>query len=907
MFGLTWIRGLLARRRGRLAAAACGVAIAVALLASIGSFLSGSKATMTARAAADVAVDWQVEAQPEADPGAVLAAVQATPGVTATVPVGFAATTGFEATTMSGDTPGPPGMSGDTPGPPGGGSTQTTGPGVVVGLPPGYRSTFPGEVRDLSGSGSGVLLAQQTAANLHAAPGDTIVVGRAGLPPATVRVDGVVDLPQADSLFQKVGAPTGAQPQAPPDNVLLVTDSQWHDLFDPLAKARPDLVHIQVHARLTHRLPADPSAAFTEVAGRARNLEVKLAGAGRVGDNLAATLDAARHDALYAQILFLFLGLPGAVLAGLLTAAVAGAGADRRRREQALLRARGTTTTQLVRLGVMEAGAVGLAGAAAGLALALAVGRVAFGTSGFGATTAAAIGWAGGSAVAGLVVAAAAIAVPAWRDARWATVAAGRRTVGRAGSPRWARFGLDFVLLAGGGLVFWLTSRGGYQLVLAPEGVPTISVNYWAFAGPALLWSGAGLLAWRLADLTLGRGRPLMRGLLRPMSGPLAGTVAASLSRQRRPLARALALVALTVSFAASTAVFNSTYRQQAEVDARLSNGADVTVTESPGAAVGPNAAAAMTRVTGVRAVEPIQHRFAYVGADLQDIFGVRPGTIVAATKLQDAYFTGGTARQLMARLAAQPDALLVSAETVKDFQLRPGDQLLLRLADGRSKQLREVTFHYAGVAKEFPTAPKDSFLVANADYIAKMTGSDAVGSFLVDTGGASPTAVATRIRALVGNQAQVSDIATTRRVVGSSLTAVDLAGLTRVELGFALLLAAAATGLVLALGLAERQRMFAIASALGARSRQLGGFVWGEAVFVTGGGLAAGAVGGWALSHMLVKVLTGVFDPAPAALAVPWAYLATVAVVAVAAVAVAAGGAIRSTRRPAITLIRDL
>ena len=44
-----------------------------------------------------------------------------------------------------------------------------------------------------------------------------------------------------------------------------------------------------------------------------------------------------------------------------------------------------------------------------------------------------------------------------------------------------------------GGLVFWLTGRGGYQLVLAPEGVPTISVSYWAFAGPALLWSGAEL------------------------------------------------------------------------------------------------------------------------------------------------------------------------------------------------------------------------------------------------------------------------------------------------------------------------------------------------------------------------------------------------------------------------------
>jgi len=887
VLSLTWLRGLASRRRGRLAAAACGVAIAVALLASIGAFLSASKATMTARAAADVAVDWQVQTQTGADAGAVLDAVKRAPGVTVAAPVGFAATTGLQVTIN--------------------GSTQSTGPGVVVGLPPGYRSGFSGELRDLAGSDTGVLLAQQTAANLHAAPGDTLSLGRAGLDPATLRVDGVVDLPQADSLFQTVGAPAGAQPQAPPDNVLLVPAAQWHQLFDPLAQTRPELVHNQIHARLTHHLRTDPSAAYAEVSGRARNLEVKLAGAGFVGDNLAATLGAARSDALYAQILFLFLGLPGAVLAGLLTAAVAGAGAERRRKEQALLRARGATNRQLVRLGTIEAAAVGVAGAAAGLGLALALGRVAFGTFGFGATPIAAIGWAAGSAAAGLVIAAATIAIPAWSDARRVTVAAGRRPIGRAGTPRWARYGLDLVLLGAGGLVFWLTGRGGYKLVLAPEGVPTISVSYWAFAGPALLWTGAGLFVWRIADLVLGRGRRLIERLIRPVSGRLSGTVAASMSRQRRLLARALVLVALTVSFAASTAVFNATYQQQAQVDARLTNGADVTVTESPGSTIGAAGATQLSHILGVKSVEPIQHRFAYVGADLQDLYGVRAGTITDATKLQDAYFQGGTARQLMATLAAAPDSVLVSAETAKDFRLNPGDQVTLRLQDGRTKQLTNVAFRYAGIAKEFPTAPHDSFLIANSDYVTKMTGSDAVGAFLIDTGGKSPATVAGRVRAAVGGQAQVTDLATSRRVVGSSLTAVDLAGLTRVELGFALVLAAASTGLVLALGLAERRRSFAIASALGTKARQLGGFVWAEALFVTIGGLAAGALGGWALSHMLVKVLTGVFDPPPASLAVPWSYLATVGAVALVSVSVTAVGAIRATQRPVVAVVRDL
>ena len=85
-------------------------------------------------------------------------------------------------------------------------------------------------------------------------------------------------------------------------------------------------------------------------------------------------------------------------------------------------------------------------------------------------------------------------------------------------------------------------------------------------------------------------------------------------------------------------------------------------------------------------------------------------------------------------------------------------------------------------------------------------------------------------MRTLLGPTVTVTDISTTRQTVGSSLTAVDLAGLTRVELAFALLLAAAAGGLVLGLGLAERRRTFAIATALGATRRHLRGMISSDA-----------------------------------------------------------------------------
>jgi len=73
-----------------------------------------------------------------------------------------------------------------------------------------------------------------------------------------------------------------------------------------------------------------------------------------------------------------------------------------------------------------------------------------------------------------------------------------------------------------------------------------------------------------------------------------------------------MVLLALAVSFAISTAVFNATYHQQAEADARLTNGADVTVTEPPGTHVPPGAAtttnviSAATRETRTARATPL-------------------------------------------------------------------------------------------------------------------------------------------------------------------------------------------------------------------------------------------------------------------------------------------------------------
>jgi putative ABC transport system permease protein len=881
-----WTEGLLRRRGGRLAGTILGIAVAVALVATLAGFFAATRASMTRQAIADVAADWQVQLAPGSDPRAAIDELGRKPGYTNLAQVGYADTPGFEAATGS--------------------TVQTTGPGKVLGLDPNYRAAFPAEIRDLIGQGS-VLLAQQTAANLHAGPGSAITVKRPGLDPVPVTVTGVVDLPLADSLFQAIGVPAGSAPQAPPDNVLLLSLDQWHALFDPVAQIAPEAVRMQLHASVPHDLPADPTAAYAQVSSEARNYETRLAGSGIVGDNLAARLDVARSDALYAQMLFLFLGLPGALLAALLTAVVAAAGAMTRRRDQALLRLRGAAPGQVVALAAVEALVVGLGASLLGLTIAALVVRATFGQWGFGIGLGQSAAWAVASALGGIILATLVIVVPAWRDARGTSVATARVAVGRHRAPWWERLGLDVILLAAAGLVFWQQAQGGYELVLAPEGVPRVSVSYTSFLAPLLLWAGAALLAVRLTRLALGHNGQWLAPLLRMSGGRLASLAGAALSRHRGRVATGLVIVMLAVAFAASTAIFNATYEAQSLVDAELTNGADVTVSGGQAADLG-HFLEPMLTLPGVVAAEPMQHRFAYVGTDLQDLYGIDPASLTNAARLTDSYFVGATASEAMQRLAATPDGVLVSPETVSDFQLQPGDTIKLRLQSAADHQYHPVPFRFMGVAREFPTAPSDSFLVANATYVARQTGSPAVETLLIRTN-RSPAAVANEVRDILGGAsgASVHDIEAQRQITRSSLTAVSLRGLTRLELGFSLALAAAGAGVVLALGLAERRRTLAITTALGATPRQLGAFVWSEASVILGGGSLAGFLLGWGVAAMLVKLLTHVFDPPPAAASVPWDYLAAVLAVTSAAVIAAGVAATRAGRCGVLEVIRQL
>ena len=191
---------------------------------------------MTARALANLPIDWQILLNSGADEQAIRDEIERVARPTALETVTYADV---------------PGLSAESEG-----TVQTTGAAKVLGFGPRYRSAFPAEISMSLGGPNGVLVAQQTAANLHVTVGNVITVQRIGLPPVQVKVEGVVNLPDADALFQAVGLPAGAAPQAPPDNVLLLPVELWHRLFDEQAAGRPDSARVQLHVRVARDLPA---------------------------------------------------------------------------------------------------------------------------------------------------------------------------------------------------------------------------------------------------------------------------------------------------------------------------------------------------------------------------------------------------------------------------------------------------------------------------------------------------------------------------------------------------------------------------------------------------------------------------------------------------------------------------
>jgi len=368
----------------------------------------------------------------------------------------------------------------------------------------------------------------------------------------------------------------------------------------------------------------------------------------------------------------------------------------------------------------------------------------------------------------------------------------------------------------------------------------------------------------------------------------MRGFLLANASRRGAPINRGLVVVGMLIAFGVNLGIFTATYHQQATADAQLTLGADVVATAPP----------------AVVATTPVDHSYAHVGPDLQDTYGIDAASFSKATTLRDSSFLGGTAAQTMARLRATPDGILVSRETLADYQLGRGDLLRLRGLEHTTGRFVVAPFHVVGIVQELPSAPRDSFMVTNLADLQKGT-HDPGANVVLAMASAAPTAVATRVaQATAVDGTTVKDITSRAKATVSSVSTVDLTGIGRIEEVFVVVLAGAAMALFVTLALRERSRELATMAALSASLRDIAAFVRSEAalILVVGVVLAAGL--GRLLSVLLVAMLQHVFDPPPDALAVPWVFLAGLAGAAIAGAVIATAPAARRLKHLPLTAI---
>jgi putative ABC transport system permease protein len=850
------------------------LAAAVALLGAMILFVGHSLETMSASAVHSVPLDWQGPVASYAAAMRVAREVARQPGVLYAAPVATAPFSGIVHVGAAG--------------------TIRSGNGAILAVPPDYARRFH-TFRFLRGSlrPGAIVFDQQLAATLQVQPGDTVTLASPGRD-LQLRVSGVALVTAPDVLFQPLNPLLGPVPAQPPADIAIL----------PVATlARVAGAHWQVQARVDPAaLTGSPAHALKRATQIRNAVERSLTGQVVFVDNLSDSLSSAVGDALYAETLFIMLAVPGA-LVGLALAYLAALGtADRDRRELALLRARGASGRNLLLVAMVESVAIGLVAGGIGTAGALLAVHVAGTAGGIGwMRVGLAFGFCTALAFAGALAARVVASLAVLR----VNVSEGRRRgVRRADRPLWQRLYLDVACLAVSGSIYWLTTRTGFSAVINPDSNPTLSLSVYMFFAPALLWLGGALLVIRLRGRAFGWmtariGRTQRIGWRR--------FLLVSAGRRAAALNRGVLVVGLLLAFGVSLAVFTATYDQQARVDAQLTLGADVVATAPPGMIKRRGLEHAVAAIGGVAGTTAVDHSYAYVGPDLQDIFGIDPVTLTRGTTLHDSYFLGGGARQILQRLRSRPSGVLVAKETISDYSLGLGDLLRLRVLDRVTGRFRVVPFHVVGVVQEFPAAPRDSFMVANLAYLERVTHGQGPNVLLVKTS-SDPPAVARRIAAATKTDGTlVKNIRQQVAQTVSSITTVDLSGISGIEEAFAILLASAATAMFVSVALAERRQEFATMAALGARLRAIAAFLWSEAAIVLVVALAFAALLGWLLAEMLVAMLQHVFDPPPDQLAVPWGYLAELFGAALLGAALATAAAAAGIRRlPLGALLRE-
>jgi putative ABC transport system permease protein len=757
------------------------------------------------------------------------------------------------------------------------GPRQAAGAVRVFGFDDLYRQ-HDRTIRIVSGSyrpGHGLLSAEAARA-LSVRPGDVVRVDLPGARrPLSVPISGITDLQRARSLFfsrqgqqleQFVYVPNTVvvEPEVFATAVVPAFQGATTAVGD-VVKSRPILeVDITVERE---RLDADPGTALAQTKAVAGAVSRIAPGQDDLIDNVSNTLEVARDDARVAKRMFVFLGVPGALLAAILAAYAGGVLASALRREQAILRIRGANRRHLLRMHALRTLALAAVGSVIGLGLGLAstVAVLSADALARAATTSlvtsALLGAGGGFLATGA-----------------ALYASGRRAINREISeeraqlssrpPAWRRLRLDIAVLAVVAVAEGIALRTG-----AFEGVAgsvyygrAVTLRMHLVIVPIGVWIAGLLLLARLVERVFSH-LPLPSP---PRFGrPLWGVLTRSLRRRSWAATGGVIIVGLIVALGTSVAAFTASYDRAKAADARFVVGSDVRVTPSPTSTrEHPPSYVDALDVTGIQTATPVvfsllnavvQSRF---NEDAANLAAVDPATFGQVAALADANFVDTTAAAAMDALARDPGGVFVGTELADLLALEPGDPVKVLFARG-TKQQKLSDMKVLGLFERLPGFPEGANVLANLQQQTRLIPSTDASFFLARTTDADLATLERAVTALRQGPGSVDALQVDTRETAldkdqSSLAALNIRGLLTLDSAYALAMAATAIAVFVFGLLLQRRREYVTLRAQGMHAGEIRSLLVMEA----GGVVVVGCVAGWLVGAGMAFILVNVLRP---------------------------------------------
>ena len=780
----------------------------------------------------------------------------------------------------------------------------------------GYLDHYPSiQVVDGALDPQGVLISVEAARSLGVAPGDEISLQIPGrYDPLSLQVSGVVDLARADPLFSSRKASKLEAFLYTPNSVVIPLETFRDQVIPAFGRERATVGTVtrtfptlEVDALVDRdRLRADPATALRQTTAVAAAIDRIGPGQGYLIDNISNTLAVASEDAAAGKRMFLFLGLPGAILAAFLAAYAGSVLAATERREHATLRVRGAHRGHLRTIAFTKTLVIACVGSAVGVILGLASAGAILGWSALLEASVGALLLSALMAVGvGSAITAVALYLPARRSLR-REVSDERHAMPASTVPAWRRLGLDAALLTAAVLIeIVVIRRGGLD---PPSGSVyaglAVSLPVGLLPAPLIVWV-AGLLVCVRIILAIVARAPVPSS--RHFGAIVPGIASRGLRRRSGDLASGIVGLGLVVAFGVGLALFAATYDATKADDARFTVGADLRITPSVLSAEHPGASyAAELTVPGVSGVSPVVfdlENAVLIGPfnqQRENLAAVDPTSLTSVTPLPDQVFSGATAADTLAALGADPRGVLVDEETADDLSVDVGDPVDIVLALGTKWETQE-RFHVVGLFARFPGL-SGANLVVNLDRYREATGIDTVDLFLAGVDERSHEGLAGAVASLRSGPGARDPlhIETTETALDkdqSSLTAVNVTGLVRLNTFFALLMSATAIAIFVFGLMLQRRGEYVVLRAQGLRSGELRALVLLEAAVVTVGGLAAGVLVGTLTAILSIRILRGLFILDPR-ITFPFWHLASLSALVLAATIVSGLAATELLRR---------